>query len=85
MQAAGLMPPYYPVTKTYSLDCLIKLGIGVKGTSTVGSTIVIKKAAAAGIAGAAEVAAVANNPVAMVIGAGYAANGVFEHCECKDK
>lgn len=85
MKAAGIMGPYYPQTKTYSLDCLLKFGIGVKAVGSVGSTVVLNKAAAAGIPGAAGAAAVANNPVTIVVSVTYAADAVFKQCECKDK
>ena len=85
MKAAGIMGRYYPETKTYSLDCLIKFGIGVKATASVGTTVGLNRAAAAGIRGAATAAAVANNPVTMAASAAYAADAVFQQCECKGR
>lgn len=40
MQAAGLQRPYFPQTfsGTYSMRCILKRGIGVKGTVAVAGT-----------------------------------------------
>ncbi|MCA3047365.1 MAG: RHS domain-containing protein [Rhodocyclaceae bacterium] len=85
MKAAGIGGRYYPEAVTYSLNCLLKLGIGVKATSSVAGTVVISRAAAAGLTGAAEVAAVANNPLTMTVAGLGAADAVLEHCRCKGK
>lgn len=91
MRAAGIAGPYFPQTKTYSGKCLLVLGIGVKATSTVGSTILLNKAptvaanlgAGASTVGALKAtAAVANNPVTIAIGVVVAADQVMKQCEC---
>jgi hypothetical protein len=92
MQAAGIPGPYYPQTKTYSKKCLLTLGLGVKATSTAGSTIVMNKApgvaaqlgASASTVGVLEgAAAVANNPLTIGIAGLVAADQVMKQCECK--
>ena len=83
MKAAGIGGRYYPEQVKYSKSCLITLGIGVKVTSSAVITVGLNRAAAAGVTGAVGVAAVLNNPGVMAVGAGYAADALFEQCRCK--
>jgi hypothetical protein len=85
MNAAGIQGPYFGQTKKYSKKCLAVLGIGVKATVSVGSTVALSKAAAAGVPGASTAAVVANNPVTIGVSAAYAIDALLQHCECKGK
>jgi RHS repeat-associated protein len=91
MQAAGIQPPYFPTTATYSRYCLVSFGVGVKGTLFAAGTVAQKFGPgivgsvfgeAAGSA-AARVAAAAGSGPGVVISAGLSIAAVLEHCECK--
>lgn len=93
MQAAGMSQPYYGQTKTYSMNCLLKLGIGVKLTVGVGSTVLADKAPGlAAKAGASastvglvtDAVAVFNNPITIGLSAIFGADQLMEHCECNN-
>jgi len=85
MRAAGIQPPYYPETKTYSLYCLVTFGVGLKATGSVGITLAFEGAKRLGIRGVGGAAAVVNNPVTTVATGAYALDAVFKHCECEVK
>jgi RHS repeat-associated protein len=82
MQAAGITGPYYPQKITYSLNCVLKFGFGVKATESAAVSYGLSRAAAAGIPGAGGAAAFANNPGGMAIGAAYGLDWVVKRCEC---
>jgi RHS repeat-associated protein len=94
MRAAGIAGPYYPQTKTYSRRCMLTLGLGVKATSAIGSTVLLNKAptvaanlgASASTVSALETtAAVANNPITVGLALVVAADQVMKQCECESR
>jgi RHS repeat-associated protein len=90
MRAAGIPGPYRSTTTTYSGACLMTFGIGFKATTFVGTTVAFEKAPGAlssmGFSGAANtagrVAAVANNPATLAVGAIVGIGSILEHCKC---
>jgi RHS repeat-associated protein len=91
MQAAGIQGPYFGGTKTYSLPCLIKFGIGVSGGKFAVGTVAINQApkvaaqmglSAANVAKVAKAAAVMNSPPAMLIGGTVTIATILKQCEC---
>lgn len=92
MQAAGISPPYEYTTKTYDWKCLLKLGIGVKGTGAVAGNAVanqVPKIAEAFGASARVMGWVTTGvewftgPVGTTIGLSSGLFVVAKECECK--
>ena len=92
MAAAGISGPYYPETKTYSMRCILTLGLAFKvPTTLVGNKIISNAPELASRAGAGSrvvatsrgLAALWGNPLTAFLGVGTAVNEVLEHCEVK--
>ena len=91
MRAAGIPGRYTPEDKTYSLHCLLTLGIGLKVSSSVAFTVAADRApdvvkrlggGARAVGAARGFGAIVNNPGLMGFGALIALDELFQKCEC---
>ena len=100
MKAAGLQGPYFPqkTTGTYSMTCLAKLGIGVKGTGAVAGNLAGKQLpgafsnalarvgfpVAGAYAGAAgtTIAEVSSGPIGITVSVVGAVAYLAKECKC---
>ena len=98
MQAAGMKGPYHYVYKTYDWECILKLGVGVKGTSAAAGAAAGKygpglaarglSAAGAPVVGAyagmagTALAEVASGPLGIMASLLGAGAYLAEKCEC---
>lgn len=91
MQAAGIQGPYFPTTTTYSRACLIRFGIGFKGSMFAAGTAAQKYGpplvgqAFGQTAGAvaARAAAIAGSPAGIAVSASMSIATILDHCRCK--
>jgi hypothetical protein len=92
MKAAGLEGPYFSVTRTFNMACIMRLGIGVKGGGIVAGNVVAKKisevvaragagARIMGIVGRG--VAIFSSPISAGASIGASLGPLVEHCEIK--